>query len=370
MKFICYRKDLNDALLFAIKAVAVKPMTPVLAGIYLKAEGAILELQSNNFSTAITVQIPVKVNFPGETVVSGKRFLDFVRGMSGEMLTLSDEDDPGILAIKSSDDTNVELLTMNTQEFPKVKPIDADKTFKIRMKTFRRLIRRTIFAASKDESRPVFTGCCLEVKDDIISLIATNTHRIAIAKEPLQNHVDECSFIIPAESLRSIMSRINPNENDNDMLIGVAPRYLTFTFENVLVTSRLIEGQFPPYDRVIPQSSNTQVIVPVEKFRNAVEFIALMSKETEFNTIKFSFHDNKIEISSNSPEVGDAKKIIDGDITGDGLDISFNVDYISDVLKIIDGEKVKIEFSDRYSPCAFTELNDDNYIYVATPVRT
>lgn len=369
MKFLCYRKDLTDAVQFAIKAVAVKPMTPALAGIYMKAQGVILELQSNNYSTGITVQIPVKIDYPGETVVNGKVFQDFVRGMKGDMITLSDEDDPGILAL-TSDNTSVQLLTMNPQEFPKVKTPDTDGTFRVRTTFLRRLIRRTVFAVAKDESRPVFTGCCMEIKNDVLTLIATNTHRIAIATEELKEHVDDCTFIIPAETLRGIMSRINPNDTNNDVLISYAPRNLTFTFDNVFVTSRLIEGQFPPYDRVVPKSSSTQVTVPVEKFREAVEFIALMSKETEFNTIRFVFHDNRIDISSNSPEVGDAKKTINANVDGENLDISFNVDYILDVLKVIDGGRVKIELSDKYSPAAFSELNDERYIYVVTPVRT
>lgn len=369
MKFICYRKDLQDALQFLMKAVAVKPMTPILSGIYLKAEGAILELHSNNYSTGIIAEVPANIEATGEVVVNGKLFQDFVRSISGEMLTLSDENSNATLSIKT-DNAGVELMMMDPQEFPKVKKPDPVGTFNLRASLLRRLISKTIFAAAKDESRPVFTGCCLEIKDDILTLVATNTHRIAIARQELQNHVEDCSFIVPAESLRSIMFRIHPNEPDCEMIISYSQRYLTFMFENVYVSARLIEGQFPPYDRVIPKSSTTQVNVRTDKFKSAVEFIALMSKETEFNTIKLGFHDYKVELSSNSPEVGDAVNTVEVEHFGDDLDISFNVDYILDVLKVVEGDYVRIELSDKYSPAAFTDLKDNTYIYVATPVRT
>ncbi|MBQ3451681.1 MAG: DNA polymerase III subunit beta, partial [Selenomonadaceae bacterium] len=147
-------------------------------------------------------------------------------------------------------------------------------------------------------------------------------------------------------------------------------RYLTFTFDNVFVNARLIEGQFPPYDRVIPASSTTNVKVDTAEFRAAVDFVSLMSKETEYNTVKFDFADGGVEISSNSPEIGGAVKNVEAEIDGDELEISFNVNYIVDVLKVIDAKQINIALNDKYSPAAFTEPDNENYIYIATPVRT
>ena len=123
MKFSCYKNDLTEALQFVIKAVAVKPMTPILAGIYLKAEGSMLELQANNFSTGIITRIPVNTEVSGETVVSGKRFQEFVRNMPDDTITFSDEDSNNTLSIESGG-ANVQLLTMAAGDFPKVKTPD------------------------------------------------------------------------------------------------------------------------------------------------------------------------------------------------------------------------------------------------------
>ena len=366
MKFSCYKNDLSEALQFVIRAVAVKPMTPILAGIYLKADGTLLELQANNFSTGIRTSISVNTEEPGEIVVTGKRFQEFVRNMPDDTITFHDEDNTLVI---ESGGANVELLTMPPADFPKVKTPDTESSFNIRTNTLRDLIRKTVFSVAKDDTRPIFTGCCFEVKGDQISLVATNTHRLALAKEELPEAFGECSFVVPAETLRGLMSRIDPRDSDNYVRVDYSTRYLTFTFDNVFVTSRLIEGMFPPYDRVIPTSSTTRVNVNTADFKAAIDFVALMSKETEYNTVKLIFTEDGIEISSNSPEVGGAVKRVESEFDGDELEISFNVDYIADVLRVIDSPRLNIALNDRYSPAAFTEPENDSYVYVATPVR-
>jgi len=366
MKFSCYKNDLSEALQFVIRAVAVKPMTPILAGIYLKADGTLLEMQANNFSTGIRTQIPVNTEAPGEIVVTGKRFQEFVRNMPDDTITFHDEDNTLVI---ESGGANVELLTMSPADFPKVKTPETESSFSIRTNTLRDLIRKTVFAVAKDDTRPIFTGCCFEVRGDQISLVATNTHRLALAKEELPEAFGDCVFVVPADTLRGLLSRIDPRDSDNYIRVDYSTRYLTFTFDNVFVTSRLIEGMFPPYDRVIPTSSTTQVNVNTADFKAAIDFVALMSKETEYNTVKLVFSGEGIEISSNSPEVGGAVKRVEADFNGDELEISFNVDYIADVLRVIDSSRVNIALNDRYSPAAFTEPDNDSYVYVATPVR-
>ena len=368
MKFSCYKNDLNEALQFVVRAVAAKPMTPVLAGIYLKAEGSMLELQANNFSTGIITRIPVNAEIPGEVVVSGKRFQEFIRNMPDDTITISNEDSGNSLTIESGG-AAVDLLTMNAEDFPKVKTPETDNSFKIRTTALRNLIRKTVFAAAKDDSRPIFTGCCFEVKGDKISVVATNTHRLALATDQLTDSYGEFSFVVPAETLRGLMLRIDPKDVENYVTINYSTRYVTFTFDNVFVNSRLIEGQFPPYDRVIPAECATQITVDSAEFKNAVEFVSLMSKETEYNTTRFAFANGEVEISSNSPEAGSAVKNVEAQIDGDELEISFNVDYIVDVMRVVETEQVIIGLNDRYSPAKFIEPDNSNYVYVATPVR-
>lgn len=367
MKFNCYKKDVVEALPFVIRAVAVKPQTPILSGIYLRAEGSVLELQANNFATGIITGIPVNVEASGEIVVSGKRFQEFVKNMPGDTISFSDEGNS--LRIESGG-ASVELLTMNAEDFPKVKTPDTDNSFTIRAAALRDLIRKTAFSTMKlDTSRPIFNGVNFELDNGFVTLVATNTHRLASATDMLIDGKDKANFVVPDETLNGILSRISPKDVDSLVTVKFSGRYVTFEFENVFISSRLIEGQFPPYDKVIPKSADTRVTVDTADFKKAVEFVSLMSKETEFNTVKFVFADGGIEISANSSEVGGAVKNVEAELEGADLEIAFNVEYILDVLRVVDTKQVNIKLNGRFDPAAFYEVGNNDYVYVATPVR-
>lgn len=367
MKFSCYKSDLLDALACVAQALPAKAQTPILSGIYLNADNSTLEIQANNFSLGIITRIPVNVEEAGAVVVSGKRLVNFTKNMLDDTITFTVE---GNALRMDSGGASVDLLTMNPDDFPKVKTPDVNGSFKILGSLMRDLIKRTIFAVSKLEDRPIFTGVNVEIKGDTITLVATNTHRFALAKAKLPDTYPDCAFVVPANTLRTIMNRINPKDADNYIMINYSTRYLTFTFDNVFVNSRLIEGIFPPYDKVVPKDPDIHVTVDTNEFEQAVNFVALMSKETEFNTITFGIGDNAIEISADSNAVGNACKFVEADIDGNtDLRISFNVAYISDVLKVVDDSKLNIAFNDKYTPCLFTEPGNSNFLYVASPVR-
>lgn len=368
MKFSCYKQDLVDALSFVMRAVAVKPMTPILASVYIKTIDTGIELQGNNFSTGIIAKIPAHVEHHGEAAVSGIRFQNFVRNMLDDTLTINDEDGNG-LSIQSGGAT-VELLTMAAVDFPKVKTPDAECTFKIRATTLHDLIRKTVFAVAKDESRPIFTGCAFEVSGDSIAIVATNTHRLALAKDKLAEGVDrDVNFVVPGETLRGLLTKINPTA-DELITVSYSTRNVTFQFGDVFVNARLIEGIFPPYDRVIPKESTTRVNVDAKEFKSAVDLISLMSRETEYNTVKFLFEDGNVEISADSSDVGGAAKNVEAKVDGDDLSIAFNVSYITDVLRVLDAPRIDMAFNDKNDPAMIGVNGDENYTYVVTPVRT
>lgn len=368
MKFSCYKSDLIEALQFVIKAVAVKPMTPILAGIYLNAEGSTLEMQANNYSTGIIVKIPVNTESPGEVVIGGKRLYDFIRTIPGETITFSDGNSAGTVIIKAGG-AGVELITMDTEDFPKVKRPQGDYTFSVGTKVLRELIRRTIFAVSKEETRPIFMGCSFEIRGEELTLIATDTHRLALATDKLMEPAFDCKFIVPAETLRGLLRRLEQRTVDNSIVMDYSTRYLTFSFDNVFINSRLIEGEFPPYNRVIPQSAATNTYIDREEFRNTIDFIALMSKDSEYNTVKLAFSNGRVEISSNSNDGEVAAKSLPVDMIGEDVEIAFNVDYVLDAIKVIEASKVNIQLNDRLSPALFKDNDFEKYIYVVTPVR-
>lgn len=371
MKFTCSKTELNEALNAVSRAVAVKPQVPILSGIYIKAEGSALELQANNFSMGIITKIPVSTEEPGEIVVAGKFFIDVIRKLSGDTVTVSHQAGESVISIQS-ESAAFTLLAMNAEEFPKVRSQDTINSFKLKTVTFRNLIRKTAFScASEDkDNRPIFTGCCLEINGNSVTMAATNTHRLAIMHDTISENLGEMKFIIPASTLRDLARIAYASTPESFVTVDCSSKNIAFTFDNVFITSRLIEGQFPPYEKVIPPSSEIFATIKVSELKNAVERVALISSESERNIIRFIFSQDGISISATSPEVGKAEEHVDAQVEGGDLDISFSANYITDILKVLDSETCKFAMTKPLAPADVREVGNDNFIYVVTPVRT
>ena len=369
MKFTCAKNELKDALQVANRAVAVKPQTPILAGIYFKAEGSTLEMQANNFSLGIITKVAVNTEEAGEVVVVGKYFQEIVSKLPGDTVTITYDSGDNIVYIKSGA-SNYNLLAMSAEDFPKVKTQEVVSSFKVRSATLKNLIRRTVFAcAAEDATRPIFTGCLFELNGNSITVAATNTHRIAVKKDTVSDEVEVMNFIVPSSTLRDL-SRMLDSSTDNLVTVDYSGKYIAFTFDNIFMTSRLIEGQFPPYEKLVSAPTEIHAKVNVGEMLAAVDRVALISKETEYNTIRFIFTQEGIDISSNSPDVGKAEEHINATLEGEDIDISFNVKYIAEVLNVLESENCRIGLTKPLAPIDVREDEGDDYIYIVTPVRT
>ena len=366
MKFACYKSDLAAALKFVANAIAAKPQTPILSGIYLDAQESSLEIHANNFSLGIIAKIPVHVEEKGATVVSGKRLVDFVKAMPDDTISFSTE--RNTLKLESGG-ANVELLTMSPNDFPKVKAPEGTTLFSLPAVALHEVVNRSVFAASKDESRPIFTGVLFEFNDNLLTCVATDTHRLALAKTHLYDHCDAEPFVVPADTLRVIVNRIDPKNPDAIVSVYKEKNSLAFKFDNVCAVSRLVDGSFPPYQKILDVEANRRVSVDTNEFKDAVNFIALMSKETEYNTVQLALSQDAIDISANSNDVGEAVLPVEAQMDGDDLEIFFNVNYIADFLKVASSKKILLAFKDKYDPAIFTMPGNDSCLYLVTPVR-
>ena len=366
MNFTCSKKDLAEALQIVLKAVSSKPQMPILSGVYMKAEGSTLELQGNDFEIGIITRIPVNTEVPGEIVVVGKYLQEIVQKLSGEVVSFSHDESQHIVHIKS-DTANFKLLSMSAEDFSKVKAPESFSKFNINARMFKNLIRKTAYACATEEVRPIFTGCCLEIAGNSVSMVATNTHRIAIMKENIAESLDNITIIIPSKTLTELSKMLGTAEN---VQIECSNKNISFTFDNIYMTSRLLDGAFPSYEKVIPKESATIATINVVEMLSAVDRVALISKETEYNTIRFIFSQNGINISSDSPDVGRAEEQISAKVEGPDLDISFNFRYITEVLRVIDTPECVMKLNQPLSPVDLREKDNNNFIYIVTPVRT
>jgi len=366
MKFSFRKKELVDVLTQVSKAVAVKPMTPVLQGIYLKVFGDVLELQANNYSLGMAGQITVNAyDDGGEAVVIGKKFLEIVKVMPDDVILIARNDKDNCLEI-SSGRSNYSVATMNADDFPKVTQDDTETRFEINASALKNAIKRTVFACSNDDGgHPLYTGCLFDIGDDKIAVAATNMHRLAVIKDVFLNAPMSARFVIPAGALNVIAGMLT----DEDKLIGIyySGKSVSFSIDGVFVKARLIEGTFPDYNRVIPAETAITANLMTSELRAAIARLLVISQNTKDSKIKFNFARDSVEITAYSAEFGEGKEFLSADVSGGELGICFNSRYINDVLRDFKSEDFQIALNGEFDPALIRDA--DNYIYVVTPLR-
>lgn len=369
VKISCLKSELVQALQIAGRSVANKPQTPILSGIYFHAESDTLEIQATDYEIGVILHISAETEEAGEVVVSGRYMQEVVRTLPEENVQLDYDKETKILKISSGNSTFT-LLSMNANDFPKINRMREGKTFKIRSVVLKELVRRTIFACATDETRPVFTGALLELEGDKVRMVATNSHRLSLHEETIGDGQEEkCQYIVPKRILEE-MQHIMGGDIPEDVVVYCTRSEMSFETERAYMTTRLIEGKYPDYRRAIPSEFATRVTLPTASFLSAVSRVGLIARSSEYNTIKLVFNMGEVHISSDNPIVGRAEETVKATIDGDDIDISFNASYLIDVLKVVNGDHFILMLNDSLKPAAVHEPDNEDFVYIITPVRT
>jgi DNA polymerase-3 subunit beta len=368
MKISCAKDKLNYAVQAVQKAVASKTPLPILTGIYLSAKDNKLELQATDYEIGISCTVDATVHEPGEAVLSGRYFQEMVKKLPGELVNIESSKEDRTIKI-TSNLSQFNLLSLPAEEFPVLKRPVGDNPLAIKDEVLRDLIRKTVFACSTDEARPIFTGGLLEADESKVRMVATNTHRLALKEAPLDHTAGAIKMIIPAKILNELARALNYDE-PMDVTVYSLKNQVMFVFDDIYIISRLIEGQFPDYNKVIPASFNTIVKVTTADFLSAVERVSLLARDGEYNIIKFGFGNGLVTITSNNPDVGKAYETVVAGISGNELEIAFNAKYVTDILKNIHSDEMFFSLNTPLSPACIKPSNDENYTYIITPVRT
>ena len=369
MNCICSQKELQQALIAASKALPTKVQTPILSGILMTAKNNELELQATDFSLGIIAKIPAEVKEEGAIAVNGKNITEIISKLAGDIVTISTEEN---LAVFKSETAIFSLYLMESEEFPKVNRQDFNHSFFIRNNILKKLIVRSTFAASNDDTRPVFQGCSVTIENNLITFVATNTHRLVVVKSEIEDNIEgENKFIVPAKTLNDLLWIINAAQEDNGVKVDFSDKHIAFTVNNIFVTCRLIDGQFPPHEKVIPASCETFATVDISEFRAAINRVEIISKQTEYNTVRLKFSNEGLELLSDSYETGKVTEHLSAAVEGPEIEIAFNLKYIQDLLKIFgSSDEVRIGMNDKLSPADFRLTDNEDFIYIVTPVRT
>jgi DNA polymerase-3 subunit beta len=373
MKISCAKDKLQHAVQIVQKAVSAKATLPILSGIFLSAEDNKLQLQATDYEIGISCTLEAQVSIPGKIVVSGRYFQELVKRLPGEIVEIAASDEDHTIKITAGT-SQFNLLSLPAVEFPVIKPLfektNIINSCTIKDNILRDLIKKTTFACSTEESRPIFTGALLELTDEDVRMVATNTHRLAFKKSTTEQATgSNLKIIIPSKILNEL-ARLLTSELPIDVSICWEKSKVAFSFEDVYLESRLIEGQYPDYNRVIPPNFDTTATINTALFMDAVERVSLMAKDGEYNVIKFQFNSTEVVITSNNPDIGKAYETIPAQTDGTEIAIAFNAKYVTDILKNIGSTELFFSLNTPLSPASVKPNNDETYTYIITPVRT
>jgi DNA polymerase-3 subunit beta len=363
MKFSCFQGDLINSINTVQKAISNKSNMEVLKGILITVENDKIKLTGNDSNLAIEVIIEAQIEKEGVIVLDSRLFGDIIRKLPNATVDFTLNNNFVEIECLYS---NFKLITLNAEEYPKLPIVENSQKLIVNREIIKNMIKQTIFSVSSDETRPILTGSLFEIKDNKASLVSIDGYRLAL--KSVQIDTDrESKTVIPGKTLNELM-KILSNSSEEELIIKITDKYISFEIENIKIISKILEGEFIKYNQIIPTDFNTEIIINTNEFYNGIERASLMARETKSSIIKMSFKDQFIEISSIS-EIGSVMDKVKMKIEGDKFDIGFNPKYLLDVLRVIDSEEVILELSSSLSPCIVKPVDDNEYIYLVLPVR-
>lgn len=362
------KANLQKAINVLQKVSQNKTSSNLPGAIYITTKNGQVELQGNDFELGIRLTIDGDIKEPGTLVVGSRYFQELIRKLPGDTIELYKPEDGNSLTITSGS-SEFNLVTLHPDDFSLVEQIHDQDHVNIDSFAMKELIDLTNYAAATDEDRPVFTGALLEINENEVTMVATDTHRMAVKKITIDEPATTpMRAIIPTKTLAEV-SRLLPTDNPAMINIIWNRTQIVFNFESIYIISRLIEGTYPEYEKVIPSQFDSSAVINRHEFAGAVDRVSLLAKDISYNVIRYDWSESNVTLSTQNTEIGMAKEDVAVEFKGTPFTISFNGRYISDILRHSTGDNIHL-FLKQNGPVVIRQDNNPNYTYVVTPVRT
>ena len=363
MRFSCDVNDLNTSLSIVSRALAVRSPKPILEGILFESCEQGLRLTCTDLALGIETIIPATFIEEGRTVLPGKLLCEIVRKLPGGMcdITVSDRMQATIRCAS----VRTTISGFDPMEYPEL-PEVAGSSFAMPQNTLRDMIGRTLFAIAVDESRPILTGCLMEIEKSEMRVVALDGFRLALRKENIEGPDQPVSAVVGGKVLGDIAKILADTEDSVSLTFSRSHVQLNMGATHIV--ARLLEGEFIRYRQILPQEWQTRVAVRRSELGSAIDRASLIAREGKSNLVCFKIDGETLDVTSNS-ENGDMEEKIAVTTEGKDLTIAFNVRYITDVLKALSDDEVFMRFNSNVSPCVICPTEGDGYQYLVLPVR-
>jgi DNA polymerase III subunit beta len=366
MKIEILKKDLINLLGKTQNIVEKRNTMPILVNVLLEADKSEIKVFATDLEVSLTDSAPAKVLNPGKVAVSAKNLFEITKELSDAPIQLHKKEN-NWLEIKQGKYLS-KIVGISADEYPIFPSYSTQGFIKIESDVLRDMIDKTIYSISNDETRYHLNGVYFEQKDELYLMVATDGHRLSLIKRsiPSDKPIVSTGVIIPRKGLYEIRKLLESMSGTFEIAVDGAQ--LIVRHETTTLMIRLIEGKYPNYSQFIPQKLTQKISVNREAFLQSLKRVSLLANHKS-KAVTLSFSNGKMEITSNNPELGDAKEEIEVNYTGKDMKIGFNAKYIQDVLQVIQDDDIEIELNDQLSPGIMRPQSDKNYTCVVMPMR-
>lgn len=369
MKFTVLSENLNRALSIVARSVAVRPQLPILGNVLIKATKEGLELLTTDLEMSFRVKIGAKVEIEGEASLPAKTLTELMATIPlGAIEVVLDKETVKMTAGK----VKATMSAVSSGEFPAIPEFKGEADLVFDAAEMLKAINRVSISASKDDSRPVFTGILWQFEANKIKLVATDGYRLGVDSLKIEKSKGKelKKLIIPAKSLQELMRVVEKDGNEKiEVKIEDDKAQVLFKAGEVELVSRLLSGEFPPYNQILPSGFKTKVRVGKDELIEAVKRSAIFARESA-NIVKLQLTESKIQISANGGQTGNSETEAEIEFEGENLTVAFNSRYLLDALSAIEGEAVEFTSEGSLKPGVFVaQSKKSEFLQVVMPVR-
>ena len=370
MRLTCLQENLSRALNIVGRAVATRTTLPVTQNVLLATDQGRLKLSATNLEIAINTWIGGKIETDGAITVPARLLTDFVSSLPAGPIDIAMTPKP--LGIQlTCGRFEARLLGTDADEFPPIPSVAEGIGISILPKTLRAAINQVAFAAATEDSRPVLTGVKIEMEGDTVTLAAADGFRLAVHTAKLAAPVPSpISFIVPGRTLTELNRLLADQEEPLEFTVTPQRSQVMFRMKNLELVSQLVQGTFPNYKQLIPQSYGTRTVVKLQELSRAVRAAAIFARDGS-GIIRIQITPGtpgKLVISARAEELGDNTGEIDAQVEGDAAKVAFSSKYLNDVLSVISREEVALETTTSSSPGVIRPVGADDYVHVVMPM--
>jgi len=373
MKLSCLQENLNWGLGVVGRAVATRTTLPITNNVLLATDQSRLKLVATNLEMAISCWIGAKVEEEGTITVPARLLTEFINSLPSDKVDISLSPRTKTLELRCAR-YEARISGVDAKDFPPIPKIDEGITTKVAVEALHQGISQVVFAAAAEESRPVLTGVDAEFDGDLLTLAAADGFRLAVYKLSIDTPVSQkTEVIIPARTLAELNRLTADQEEAVEITVNPNKSQAIFHLKNIELVSQLVQGTFPNYSQLIPQSYNSRAIVDVAEFLRATKTASIFARDGS-GIIRLviapggELTPGKMTISARSEEIGDDVGEIDATVEGEEAKIAFNGKYLTDVLNALRETQVALETTNPSSPGVIRPVGVDNYIHVVMPM--